>query len=83
MKIIAQLDVSFICYEPGYGPCADPENFVGGGPTLMCFLCVFLDDEGREDKNATKSSQHRLTSETPLKWRFAGGPKMAQHRTLA
>ena len=83
MKIIAQLDVSFICYEPGYGPCADPENFVRGGPTLMCFLCVFLVDEGREDKNATKSSQHRLTSETLLKWHFAGGPKMAQHRMLA
>ena len=33
-------------------PCADPENFVRGGPTLITFFFV---DEGREDQNTIKS----------------------------
>ena len=31
-------------------PCADPESFVRGGPTLTGFFCCcFLVDEGRKD----------------------------------
>ena len=33
-------------------PCADPESFVRGGPTLSLF---FLVDEGKEDPNTTIS----------------------------
>ena len=37
-------------------PCADPESFVRGGPTLTgFFLFFFLVDEGREDPNTTIS----------------------------
>ena len=37
-------------------PCADPESFVRGGPTLTTFFCSsFLGDEEREDPNTTKS----------------------------
>ena len=32
-------------------PCADPESYVRGGPTLT--LTFFLVDEGREDQNTT------------------------------
>ena len=53
------------------------------GVQLTLFVFVFLVDEGREDKNTTKSGHHRPSSETPLKLRFAGGPMMAQHRMLA
>ena len=31
-------------------PCADPERYVRGGPTLTL---TFLVDEGREDQNTT------------------------------
>ena len=34
-------------------PCADPESFVRGGPTLTTFF--FSVDEGREDQNTTIS----------------------------
>ena len=54
--------------------CTDPEKFARGGPTLTFFflLLFFASYEGREDLNSTK----RGTS--PAKWRFAGGPMMAQ-----
>ena len=36
--------------------CADPERFVGRGPTVTGFFVVgFLMDEGREYQNTTKS----------------------------
>ena len=35
----------------GTVPCADPESFVSGGPTLTFFLV----DKGREDPNITIS----------------------------
>ena len=63
-------------------PCADLENFLGGGeggPNLITFLFCFLDDKEMEDTNTAINGHHRLASETPLKWRFAGGPIMAQH----
>ena len=44
----------------------DPESFARGGPNLITF---FLVDEGIEDPNIT----------IIFKWRFAGGPMMAQH----
>ena len=39
------------------------------------FICLFcLVDEGIDDPNITKMGHHRPASETPFKWRFAGGP---------
>ena len=40
--------------------------------TLTTFF-VFLVDQGREDQNITKSEGQRYN----IKWRFAGGPMMA------
>ena len=34
-------------------PCADPESFVRGGPTLTKFDFHLFLDEGREDPNTT------------------------------
>ena len=66
----------------------DPESFVRGGPTLPTYF-FFKFDEGRKDPNTTingpssvgqrNAIYHRPASETPLKWRFAGRPMMAQH----
>ena len=42
--------------------CADPESFVRGGPNLITFFCVFLVDEGIEDRNTAingPSSAHQ------------------------
>ena len=33
---------------------------------------------GKRIQITIKAGQHRPASETPFKWRFAGGPKMAQ-----
>ena len=55
-------------------PCADPRSFVRGGPTLTTFF-VDLVDEGSEDN----AGFYRSANETPFKWRFVGGPMMAQH----
>ena len=52
--------------------CADQESFARGGPTLTFF---FLVDEGREDKLAIIAPP----AKRHFKWRFAGGPMMAQH----
>ena len=60
----------------------DPENFIRGGPfllTLTGFLKLFLVDEGvGGTKYNYKSAIINPASETPFKWRFAGGPMMAQ-----
>ena len=42
----------------------------------------FLVDEGGEDKKTLKAGHHWPASKTPFKWRFAGGPMMAQHWML-
>ena len=44
----------------------------------VIFICLFcLVDEGIDDANITKMGRHRPASETPFKWRFAGGPMNA------
>ena len=59
-------------------PCADQECSVkergGGGPTLTTFCFCFYGETG--SKIALKAGHHRPPSETPFKWRFAGGPMM-------
>ena len=61
-------------------PFADPERFVRGGPTLTTFFFVFLVLMRREMiQIPLLAGQKRPASETPFKWRFAGGPMMAQH----
>ena len=57
--------------------CADPESSVRGGPALTFFF--FLVDQGREDQNITKSGPLLARQQNAIKWRFAGGPMMAQH----
>ena len=52
-------------------------KFVRVGPNLITFIQV---DEGIEDLNIIKQmGNHRPASETPFKWRLAGGPMMAQY----
>ena len=60
-------------------PCADP-GFVKG-PTLPMFFFSFLREGGR-GQIPLKASHYRRASETPFKWRLAGGLMMAQHNTL-
>ena len=51
-----------------------------GSNSDAAFKFCFLFDEGREDRNTTKSGPSSAqASETPFKWRFAGGPMVAQH----
>ena len=62
--------------------CADPESLVRGGPTLKFFFFFFfffvLLRGGRTQVPLLVGHQ-RPASETPFKWRFAGGQMMAQH----
>ena len=48
-------DLTTVVIKSDIYPCADPESFVRGGPTLMFFLFFvsFLLDEGREDPSTT------------------------------
>ena len=47
---------------------------------ILYFRYKHLVDEGEERiQIPLKVGQHRRTSETPFKWRFAGGPMLAQH----
>ena len=57
--------------------CADLESFVRRFPALTT-LFVFS-YEGRQDPNTTIGGPSLAHQETPLKWRFASVPKMAQH----
>ena len=56
-----------------YRTCADPESFVRGGHTLISFFRRAM------LQRTAKAGNYRPVSETPLKWRFTGGPIMA-HR---
>ena len=38
----------------------------------------FSFDKGREDQIPRKAGDHRPANETPFKWRFVGGPMIAQ-----
>ena len=54
-------------------------KFCQRGPTLTFFLF----DEGRKDPNTNISCPSTAWARrTPFKWRFAGGPMMAQHWML-
>ena len=39
----------------------------------------FKFDEGRKDPNTFSAGHQRPASETPFKWRFAGGSMIAHH----
>ena len=54
-------------------PCAEPDSFARGGPTLTTFFFSFLVDEGRKDPNTTISWPPSADSETPCV------PMLAQH----
>ena len=59
--------------------CADPEKFVRGVQLWQRFLSSM---RGGTQIPISLAGHHRPTSETPLKWRFAGGPMMAKHWML-
>ena len=67
-------------------PCADPEGDRGSGPPLENYkYTVFLSNTGPDPLKITKLpiqhsmlGHHRPASETPFKWRFAGGPLMSR-----
>ena len=42
----------------------------------LCPYCVYLNNISSKQ---SKAGHYRPTSETPIKWRFAGGPFMARH----
>ena len=62
-----------------YLSCADPESFARGGPTLTGFFVFLFFNEGNEDPNNTKCGPSLARQRNAIKWRFAGGPMMAQH----
>ena len=45
-------------------------------------VCVFQMIRGKRIQILLKPGHHRTTSQTPFKWRFAGGPMMAQFEAL-
>ena len=54
-----------------------------GSNSANVFLSFFLFFfEGERIEIPLKAGQYWPTSETSFKWRFAGGPMMAQHNTL-
>ena len=52
------------------------EVFFSGGPTLTTFFSLM---RVKRIQVPLYVGYHRPTSETPFKWRFAGGPMVAQH----
>ena len=59
---------------------ADPESFFRDGPTLTTFyFFYFFFILMRVEGIQLLVGHQRPASETPFKWRFAGGPMMAQH----
>ena len=51
--------------------CADKESFA-----REVHFFFFFFDKGKEVQIALKAGHHRPASETPFKWRLAGGPMM-------
>ena len=79
-------NVLFICLS-GQMTCADPEGGGTGGPDppVNYKNIGFLSNTGPDRIKITKLPvqhsmlvHHRPASETPFKWRFAGGPLMAR-----
>ena len=58
------------CGVPAHIPCADPESFVRGGPTLTTVF-FFLVDEERDDPNTTISGPSLAFC-----WRADDGPAL-------
>ena len=56
--------------------CGDPESFGQRGSNLD-ILCSLV--RRRRIQIPLLAGHQRPASETPFKWRFAGGPMMAQH----
>ena len=85
MKQLTTLATSLIVLSLlGYYSCADPENFVRGGPTLTGFFLFvfFLVHDGRDDPNTctTKSgpsSAHQGNAiEMAFRWCVDDGPTL-------
>ena len=57
------------------------KRFVRGGPTLTAFFLTLM--RGERIQIPLLAGHQRPASETPFKWRFAGGPMMVQHWMLA
>ena len=77
VDISIRLSACHILVMAAHLPCADPESFVRGGPTLTTFF--FLVNEGRDDPNTTINGHHRPASETPFLafcWRADDGPTL-------
>ena len=53
-----------------------------GGPTLTVLFFVFSLMRGGRIQIPLLTGHQWPASETPFKWRFAGGPMRAQHRML-
>ena len=58
------------------------KKFFRGVPNLITFFFLLLHGEGRKDPNTTISGPSTARQRQPFKWRFAGGPMVAQHWML-
>ena len=72
------ISVFYCCWrliDKNVQSCADPDNFVRGGPNL-----IFLIDGGREDPNTTliwpASARQRNAIEMAFRWRADDGPTL-------
>ena len=64
----------YLAYTDWYGKYFFSYKFI------LYFRYQHLVDEGEERiQIPLKVGHHRCTSKTPFKWRFAGGPMLAQH----
>ena len=62
----------------------ESRKFCQRGPTLTSFYFYFFYMmRGGRIQIQLLAGHERTASETPFKWRFAGGPMMAQHGMLA
>ena len=60
-----------------YGPCADPESLVRGGPTLTTFFFFKFGGGGGDDPITSFSRPSSACKRNAIKWRFACVPIMA------
>ena len=85
----SSMSLQGLCIESPWSLCADPEGGSGsGGPdpllknknNIGC-LSKYWPGSPNITKLPSQHSilgHHRYASETPFKWRFAGGPMMAR-----